>query len=175
MARTTKSPAVPQVKKKTVFIVDDHPLLRQGLALLINREQDLAVCGEAAEAQTAMKEIAAQKPDILIADISLNGPDGLDLLKNLRGLYPSLPVLILSMHDESIYAERALRARANGYIMKQEATEKVLVAVRRILGGDIYLSDRMANKLLHQYISGAPADMTPASPPFPIVSSRYSA
>ena len=79
------------------------------------------------------------------------------------------------MHDESIYAERALRARANGYIMKQEATEKVLVAVRRILGGDIYLSDRMANKLLHQYISGAPADMTPACPPFPIVSSRYSA
>jgi DNA-binding NarL/FixJ family response regulator len=160
MVRTAKSPAVPQVKKKTVFIVDDHPLLRQGLALLINREQDLTVCGEAAEAQTAMKEIAAQKPDILIADISLNGPDGLDLLKNLRGLYPSLPVLILSMHDESIYAERALRARANGYIMKQEATEKVLVAVRRILGGQIYLSDRMANKLLNQYISGAPADMT---------------
>ena len=106
-----------------------------------------------------MKEIAAKKPDILIADISLNGPDGLDLLKNLRTLYPNLPVLILSMHDESIYAERALRARANGYIMKQEATEKVLVAVRRILGGDIYLSDRMANKLLHQYISGASPDM----------------
>ena len=148
-----------RVKKKTVFIVDDHPLLRQGLALLINRERDLAVCGEAEEAQTAMRDITAKMPDILIADISLNGPDGLDLLKNLRTLYPSLPVLILSMHDESIYAERALRARANGYIMKQEATEKVLVAVRRILSGDIYLSDRMANKLLHQYISGASADM----------------
>ncbi len=146
-------------KKKTVFVVDDHPLLRQGLALLINREQDLMVCGEAEEAQTAMTEIAQKKPDILIADISLNGPDGLDLLKNLRTQYPNLPVLILSMHDESIYAERALRARANGYIMKQEATEKVLVAVRRILGGDIYLSDRMANKLLHQYISGTAADM----------------
>ncbi len=145
--------------KKTVFIVDDHPLLRQGLALLVNREDDLTVCGEAEEAQTAMKEIAARKPDILIVDISLNGPDGLELLKNLRALYPSLPVLILSMHDESIYAERALRARANGYIMKQEATEKVLVAVRRILGGDIYLSDRMANKLLHQYISGASQDV----------------
>ena len=102
-----------------------------------------------------MKAIAAKQPDILIVDISLNGPDGLDLLKNLRTLYPDLPVLILSMHDESIYAERALRARANGYIMKQEATEKVLVAVRRILGGDIYLSDRMANKLLHQYMSGS--------------------
>ena len=145
--------------KKTVFVVDDHPLLRQGLALLINREKDLEVCGEAEEAQTAMREIAAKKPNILIADISLNGPDGLELLKNIRALYPSLPVLILSMHDESIYAERALRARANGYIMKQEATEKVLVAVRRILGGDIYLSDRMANKLLHQYISGGSADM----------------
>ena len=159
MAETTKSQSVTRAKKKTVFIVDDHPLLRQGLALLINRERDLAVCGEAEEAQTAMREITLKKPDILIADISLNGPDGLDLLKNLRMLYPSLPVLILSMHDESIYAERALRARANGYIMKQEATEKVLVAVRRILSGDIYLSDRMANKLLHQYISGASADM----------------
>jgi DNA-binding NarL/FixJ family response regulator len=160
MAETTKSQSVTRAKKKTVFIVDDHPLLRQGLALLVNRERDLVVCGEAEEAQTAMKEITAKKPDILIADISLNGPDGLDLLKNLRMLYPNLPVLILSMHDESIYAERALRARANGYIMKQEATEKVLVAVRRILSGDIYLSDRMANKLLHQYISGAPADMS---------------
>src|ERR1700753_1210610 len=159
MAEIAKYQSVPRVKKKTVVIVDDHPLLRQGLALLVNREEDLTVCGEAEEAQTAMKEIAARRPDILIADISLNGPDGLELLKNLRALYPSLPVLILSMHDESIYAERALRARANGYIMKQEATEKVLVAVRRILGGDIYLSERMANKLLHQYISGASADM----------------
>jgi DNA-binding NarL/FixJ family response regulator len=159
MAPPTRPRSVTRVKKKTVFIVDDHPLLRQGLALMINRELDLTVCGEAEEAHTAMKEIAAKKPDILIADISLNGPDGLDLLKNVRGSYPNLPVLILSMHDESIYAERALRARANGYIMKQEATEKVLVAVRRILGGDIYLSDRMANKLLHQYISGASADM----------------
>jgi DNA-binding NarL/FixJ family response regulator len=159
MAETANSQSVTRAKKKTVFIVDDHPLLRQGLALLVNRERDLTVCGEAEEAQTAMREITLKKPDILIADISLNGPDGLDLLKNLRMLYPSLPVLILSMHDESIYAERALRARANGYIMKQEATEKVLVAVRRILSGDIYLSDRMANKLLHQYISGASADL----------------
>ncbi|WP_035359107.1 response regulator transcription factor [Edaphobacter aggregans] len=142
------------MRKKTVFVVDDHPLLRQGLALMINREPDLVVCGEAEESQSAMKAIAAKRPDILIADISLNGPDGLDMLKELRGLYPDLPVLILSMHEESIYAERALRAGANGYIMKQEATEKVLVAVRRILNGEIYLSDRMANKLLHEYISG---------------------
>jgi DNA-binding NarL/FixJ family response regulator len=160
MAETVKSPGVEGVTKKAVFVVDDHPLLRQGLALLINREQDLIVCGEAEEAQAALRAIAEKKPDILIVDISLNGPDGLELLKNLRMLYPDLPVLILSMHDESIYAERALRARANGYIMKQEATEKVLVAVRRILGGDIYLSDRMANKLLHHYISGSAADIS---------------
>jgi DNA-binding NarL/FixJ family response regulator len=159
MAETTKSQGGAKVQKKTVFIVDDHPLLRQGLALLINQEPDLIVRGEAEDAHTALKAIAAINPDILIADISLKGPDGLDLLKTLRASYPDLPVLVLSMHDESIYAERALRARANGYIMKQEATEKVLVAVRRILSGDIYLSDKMANKLLHQYISGASADL----------------
>jgi DNA-binding NarL/FixJ family response regulator len=159
LPEATKSHAVARARKKTVFVVDDHPLLRQGLTLMINREPDLTVCGEAEDAQAAMRSIAAKKPDILIADISLNGPDGLDMLKSVRTLYPELPVLVLSMHDESIYAERALRARANGYIMKQEATEKVLVAVRRILGGDIYLSDRMANKLLHQYISGSAVDM----------------
>src|SRR5271156_3164611 len=142
-------------RKKTVFIVDDHPLLRQGLALLIDREADLTVCGEAEEAQAALMAIGEKKPDILIVDISLNGPDGLDLLKNLRMLYLDLPVLILSMHDESIYAERALRAGANGYIMKQEATEKVLVAVRRILSGEIYVSDRIANKMLKHYITGS--------------------
>jgi DNA-binding NarL/FixJ family response regulator len=145
--------------KKTVFVVDDHPLLRQGLALMINREPDLAVCGEAEEAHSAMNAIAELKPDILILDISLNGPDGLELLKSLRVSHPHMPVLILSMHDESVYAERALRARANGYIMKQEATEKVLIAVRRILNGEIYLSDRMANRLLHQYVGGAPGDI----------------
>ncbi|HEV2276310.1 MAG TPA: response regulator transcription factor, partial [Acidobacteriaceae bacterium] len=145
--------------KRRVLVVDDHPLLRQGLALMINQEQDLEVCGEAEDAQTAMQAIPERRPDILIVDISLSGPDGLDLLKNIRISYPSLPVLILSMHDEAIYAERALRARANGYIMKQEATEKVLVAVRRILHGDVYLSDRMANKMLRQYIGGASAAM----------------
>jgi len=154
MAETTKGNGFVGTDKKTVFVVDDHPLLRQGLAMMINQETDLMVCGEAEDAPAAMKAIAAFKPDILIADISMNGPDGLDLLKNLRMLYPDLPVLVLSMHDESIYAERALRARANGYIMKQEATEKVLVAIRRILDGEIYLSSRMANKLLQQYMSG---------------------
>jgi DNA-binding NarL/FixJ family response regulator len=142
--------------KKKVLVVDDHPLLRQGLALLINQQHDMHVCGEAEEAQAAMQSIAEKKPDIIILDISLKGPDGLELLKSIRAIYPDLPVLVLSMHDEAIYAERALRARANGYIMKQEATEKVLVALRRIFNGEVYLSDGMSKKMLKQYIGGAP-------------------
>ena len=114
-------------------MVDDHPIVRQGLALLIDQEPDLEVCGEAEEAESALAAIAAARPDILLLDISLPGPDGIDLLKAIRATDPALPVLVLSMHDESVYAERALRAGANGYIMKQEATENVLVALRRIL------------------------------------------
>ena len=122
--------------KKRILVVDDHPIIRRGLALLVDAEADLVVCGEAEDASGAMLGMASARPDVLILDISLNGPDGLDLLKNIRTTNPSLPVLILSMHDESIYAERALRAGANGYIMKQEATERVLIALRRILNGE---------------------------------------
>ena len=154
MTATFKSQDATAAKKR-ILVVDDHPIVRQGLTLLIDREPDLVVCGEAEEAMGAMHVLDSARPDVLIVDISLNGPDGLDLLKNIRSTRPVLPVLILSMHDESIYAERALRAGANGYIMKQEATEKVLVAVRRILGGEIYVSDRIANKLLKHYISGS--------------------
>lgn len=157
MATTALIEKPAHAVKKTVLVVDDHPLMRQGLALLINQQQDMEVCGEAEEAQAAMQAIAQRRPDILVLDISLNGPDGLELLKNIRASDPLLPVLILSMHDEAIYAERALRARANGYIMKQEATEKVLIAIRRILNGDLYLSDRMSNKMLQQFIGGAPS------------------
>jgi DNA-binding NarL/FixJ family response regulator len=145
----------PLTNKKRILVVDDHPIVRQGLALMVNREADLVVCGEAEDATSAMLVLASARPDVLIVDISLNGPDGIDLLKTIRTQHPSLPVLILSMHDESIYAERALRAGANGYIMKQEATEKVLVAVRRILNGEIYVSDRIANKMLKHYITGS--------------------
>ena len=140
--------------RRQVFIVDDHPIVRQGLALLINREPDLAVCGDAEEASSALRRIEDMKPDLVVVDISLNGPDGLDLLKNIRSHHPNLPVLILSMLDESLYAERSLRAGASGYIMKQEATERVLVAIRRILGGEIYVSDRMANRMLHRFVGG---------------------
>jgi len=157
MTPTSKQQESWALNKSKVFVVDDHPIVRQGLAQMINREPDLTVCGEAEEAAAALQAIIVQKPDVLIVDISLNGPDGLDLLKNIRARYPSMPVLILSMHDESIYAERALRAGANGYIMKHEAAEKVLVAVRQVLNREIYVSERVANRILHHYISGSSA------------------
>ncbi len=141
-------------KKNRVLLIDDHPIVRQGLALLIDREADLSVCGEADGAHSAFHAITTLRPDIVVLDISLSGPDGLDVLKEIRTNTANLPVLILSMHDESIYAERAMRAGANGYIMKQEATEKVLVAIRRILLGEVYLSDRLTNSMLRQYALG---------------------
>jgi DNA-binding NarL/FixJ family response regulator len=136
-----------------VFLVDDHPIVRQGLTLLINQEPDMIVCGEAEEAHSVPDALATLHPDILILDISLNGPDGLDLLKLIRTTDNDLPILVLSMHDESLYAERALRAGANGYIMKQEATEKVLDAVRRILRHELYVSDRVNNRILQQLVA----------------------
>ena len=138
--------------KTRVFVVDDHPIVRQGLSQLINREPDLMVCGEAEDARTALDAIMPSKPDILIVDVSLEGPDGIDLLKTIRSRDAKLPVLMLSMHDESLYAERALRAGANGYIMKQEATDRVLIAIRQILAGEVYVSERMAQKMVHQFI-----------------------
>ncbi|MGA2592537.1 MAG: response regulator transcription factor [Bryobacteraceae bacterium] len=141
--------------KTRVFVVDDHPIVRQGLSQLINREPDLMVCGEAEDARAALHAIDPLKPDILIVDVSLDGPDGIELLKTIRARDARLPVLILSMHDESLYAERALRAGANGYIMKQEATERVLIAIRQILGGEVYVSDRMAKKMVQQFIGGS--------------------
>ena len=169
MTPTTKRQDNGSTPKKKVFVVDDHPIVRQGLAQMINREEDLMVCGEAEDASTVLQAIASVKPDILIVDISLNGPDGLELLKNIRTRYPSLPVLILSMHDESIYAERALRAGANGYIMKHEAAEKVLGAVRQILNRETYVSDRVASKILQRYISGSDS---PKSSPLSELSDR---
>jgi DNA-binding NarL/FixJ family response regulator len=141
--------------KHRVFLVDDHPIVRQGLALLINQEPDLEVCGEAEEACAVPRALAALRPDILILDLSLNGPDGFELLKVIRGSGAGcdLPILILSMYDETIYAERALRAGANGYIMKQEATDKVLEAIRRIIHHEVYVSQRVANRMLQQLVA----------------------
>ena len=151
----TKTQIAYQTKKWRVLLVDDHPIVRQGLALLIDREPDLSVCGEADGAHSAFHAIETFRPDLVVLDISLSGPDGLDVLKEIRMKTASLPILILSMHDESIYAERAMRAGANGYIMKQEATDRVLVAIRRIMQGDVYLSDRLTNMMLQQYVHGA--------------------
>ncbi len=146
-----------ETQKARVFLVDDHPVVRQGLSLLIDREPDLVVCGAADGAGPALSAMENTQIDLLVLDISLEGPDGLDLLKTIRSKHSRLPVLILSMHDELIYAERAMRAGANGYIMKQEATEKVLIAIRRILQGKVYLSDRLTNAMLQQYVRGASA------------------
>ncbi|MEP6593299.1 MAG: response regulator transcription factor, partial [Acidobacteriota bacterium] len=145
------SPAV----KRRVLVVDDHPIIRQGLSLLIDREPDLTVCGHADDAHSAARAIAELRPDLVILDISLGGQDGLDLLKQVRLRDDELPILVLSMHDESIYAERVLRAGANGYIMKQEATGLVLTAVRRILDGQVYVPERIATRMLRQYARGA--------------------
>ena len=152
-ARAAPAPAPPAaaaaaVKKKTVVLVDDHPLVRTGLAQLINRQDDLAVIGEADTASAAISAIDKLKPDLAVVDISLDDRNGIDLLKDLVVRAPKLNVLMLSMHPESLYAERALRAGAKGYIMKQEAPDKVLVALRRIVAGDVYVSDAIAAKML---------------------------
>jgi DNA-binding NarL/FixJ family response regulator len=145
----------PLALKCKVFLVDDHPIVRQGLALFIEREPDLMVCGEAEDATSALQAIQESTPDFVILDISLDGRDGLELLKTLRVRHPNLPVLVLSMHEESMYAERSLRAGANGYIMKQEAADKVITAIRQILGGDVYLSDRLTKRMLQQFVNGS--------------------
>jgi DNA-binding NarL/FixJ family response regulator len=149
--------ATPHAKRR-VLVIDDHPIVRQGLALLIEREADLTVCGQAEDAHEALDVIASLQPDIVLLDISLGGQDGLEVLKKIRARDPDLPVLVLSMHDELIYAERALRAGADGYIMKQEATDRVLTAIRRIIDGQMYVPDRVATRMLKQYARGAHPD-----------------
>src|SRR5579863_8322331 len=140
--------------KTMVFIVDDHPLVREWLTQLIQREDDMAICGEAEDTQQALKEIEETQPDIVIADITLKSTHGLELVKDLQARRPSLPVLILSMHDESLYAERVLRAGARGYITKQEATKKILSAIRHVLSGQIYISEKMASRMVHKMVLG---------------------
>lgn len=131
-----------------IFIVDDHPIVRQGLKTLIEQEGDLHVCGEAGSAAEAMKLFPDCNPDLILVDISLKGPDGLELTKSIRSVRPNLPILIVSMHDESLYAERVLRAGANGYIMKEEVAHNIAGAIRKVLQGDIYMSNRMRQKIL---------------------------
>lgn len=135
-------------KAKRILIVDDHPIVRQGLRWLIEQEADLEVSAEAGNAAEALDHLAKSKPDLMLVDISMKGPDGLELTKSVRSLQPELPILIVSMHDETLYAERVLRAGANGYIMKEEVAQNMVDAIHKVLAGDIYISDRMRQRIL---------------------------
>lgn len=137
--------------KAKVLIVDDHPIVRYGVAKMLNSEHDLTVCGEAEDAHTAQQAVADLKPDIVLMDISLKGSDGLNLTRLLRGRFPNVPVLILSMHDEKVYARKALRSGASGYIMKEETSERLVTAVREVLAGRLYVSDDAKTTVLQAY------------------------
>jgi DNA-binding NarL/FixJ family response regulator len=155
LAKRAPAPApVARKAKHRVLLIDDHPILRKGLAELINQEPDLMVCGEAEEAPKAFEAVGVLNPDVAVVDVSLKGGNGLELIKNLKARYPDLPLLVLSMHDETLYAERALRAGSLGYIMKEEAIEKVLTAIRHVIAGEIFLSDRMKARLINQLVGG---------------------
>lgn len=147
-------PVIPTPAKSRIFLVDDHTMFREGLRQLIEREPDLAVCGDASGAGEALKNIEESNPDLAIIDLSLSGGTGIDLIKTLRTKYPDLPVLVVSMHEESLYAERALHAGANGYVMKQEPAKTVKVAIRKVLAGDMHLSEKMTASMLGKFMSG---------------------
>ena len=140
------------IAKSRVFLVDDHPITRQGLTALINRETNLVVCGEADSAPVAIDQIQKLAPDIALVDVTLKTTSGIELMKNLKALMPDMPVLMMSMHDESLFAERALRAGAKGYIMKLETGTAILAAIRRTLSGDLYLSEKMKERMLHRLV-----------------------
>lgn len=160
---TLTRPAATTVKRR-VFLVEDHAVVREGLAQLINEEPDLIVCGQAEDIPTALRELEGANPDVVIIDLLLGESDGLELIRELKEKRPDLPTLALSMYKESLYAERALRAGAKGYVTKVAPTEVVLLALRRVLSGSIYVSDRVANQLLSKIAGGvgAPEPSDPA-------------
>src|ERR1039457_2888977 len=141
-------------QKRKVFIVDDHPLVRAWLTTLINQQPDLAVCGEAATAAEAMQAVETSKPEVAIVDISLADSSGIELIKDVKQAWPSLVVLVLSMHEELHYAERALRAGARGYLMKRETTRKVIPAIRQVLEGKLCVSEALAAAMAAQFVEG---------------------
>lgn len=146
--------------KKRILLVDDHPLYREGLGEFINRERDLEVVAESENADNALKMINDLDPDLVILDITLKDSNGIDLIKSIKAQYETKPILVLSMHDESLYAERSLRAGAKGYIMKQEATQKVMNAIHTVLTGKIYLSESMGQRMLEKQLSGIPDNVS---------------
>lgn len=143
------------IRKKKILLVDDHPILRRGLANLIDQQPDMTVCGEADSAGAAMVCLAAVRPDAAVVDLGLRKSMGIELIKDLRVQFPALPILVLSMHDEALYTERVLRAGARGYIMKEESGDEILNAIRRVLSGKIYISSNMGTKLLAPMVAGA--------------------
>ncbi|MFA6134127.1 MAG: response regulator transcription factor [Phycisphaerae bacterium] len=140
--------------KTRIFLVDDHPIVRQGVALLVNQEPDMIVCGDADCAPDAIRGIEATQPDLAVVDLSLKDSSGLELIKDLKIRCPRLLVMVLSMHEESFYAERVLRAGARGYITKEEGTEKVIEGIRKLLKGEVYLSEKMASKMIYKLVDG---------------------
>src|SRR6476660_9503729 len=155
------SPSEKVALKSRIFIVDDHPLVRAGLANLINEQDDLIVCGEAEDSAQAITRLATARPDVALIDISLKNGSGLELVKNLGIQFPQVALIVLSMHDEALYAERALHAGARGYVMKRETTKNVLTAIRRVVEGDIYVSDRIVNSMARRMSSRKTAAATP--------------
>lgn len=148
--------------RRSVLIVDDHPVLRRGLAALIAAEPDLTVSGEAATIETALEAIEAARPDLVIVDLALGDRDGLELIKEVKTRHPGLPTLVLSMHDESVYAERSLRAGARGYVTKQQLDNTVLIAIRHVLDGEIYMSEQLTTRLATKFLSGRPSSTAPS-------------
>jgi DNA-binding NarL/FixJ family response regulator len=175
MAATTTTPraatSTSSAKKTKVLLVDDHPVLRRGVAEIINGEYDLEVCGEASTLADAYSAVGKLKPDLMIIDISLDGNNGIELMKELSNRWPTLPLLAYSMHDEQIYAERALRAGAKGYVMKQHPPETLIEAIRQILKGKIFLSEQMSDRLLGKLV-GAGVSATPSQSPIEKLSDR---
>jgi DNA-binding NarL/FixJ family response regulator len=154
MAQAKKREVKENNGKTRILLVDDHAVVRFGIAQLINRQADMTVCGEEEDASRAMGSIETLKPNLVIADISLKDSSGLELMRNIKAQYPSLPILVVSGHDESIYAEIAFRAGALGYLMKDGALDNIITAIRRVLSGAIYVSDSLAAKMLQQQIRG---------------------
>jgi len=146
-------PSMPATTRSRILIVDDHPIVRQGLSLLIAQDSRLEVCGEASDASEAMRQCAGARPHLVVIDISLRNGNGIELIKQIKTQYAGIKMLVASMHDESVYAERALRAGAMGYINKAEATEKVIDAIHNILEGRLYLSPKLADKMLHRLVT----------------------
>ena len=164
----------PVGKKRRIFLVDDHPIIQQALADMLNHEPDLEVCGTNKDPRTALDQIEKLRPDLVILDLVLQGANGIELLKDIRVRWPRQLVLMLSMHDESVYAFRALRAGAAGYIMKAEATERLFTAIRHILEGGVYLSDQMQRRVLGR-MGGIQHGRTVPSPGSPFGSGARSA